>query len=372
MHDDKLKTSYEKSSRFERMGYEEEFMRFLQSLLTDVERRIRKGQARLSLNNTQGGMASGPQVAREEKISMLTEKINDLVQKAEELGCEGKVEDAQGMMKLCEQLTEERSQLENMQTVVRTRDLEHSKDMQVCEICGALLVVGDAQQRVDEHLLGKQHMGYAQIRSYVETRKERTRQKLRGERGEEDDREAKVAKEREDREREREEREKEREERRKRRELEEKERSERRKHRSRSRSKSRSKRRSRSRSSGRRHKRSRSRDRHRRSRSRDRRRSRSRDRRRDRSRDKRRSRDKDSSRRSSREKSSRHRDRSHDRSSHKRDEPPKDKEDNMDGGEEMKTDGSGDHKFIPIGEAPSAISDPYPESAKNEDDDQDN
>ena len=59
-------------------------------------------------------MASGPQVAREEKISMLTEKINDLVQKAEELGCEGKVEDAQGMMKLCEQLTEERSQLENV------------------------------------------------------------------------------------------------------------------------------------------------------------------------------------------------------------------------------------------------------------------
>ena len=61
-------------------------------------------------------MASGPQVARDEKIAMLTEKINDLVQKAEELGCEGKVDDAQGMMKLCEQLTEERTQLENVRT----------------------------------------------------------------------------------------------------------------------------------------------------------------------------------------------------------------------------------------------------------------
>lgn len=59
-------------------------------------------------------MASGPQIAREEKISMLTEKINDLVQKAGELGCEGKVEEAQGMMKLCEQLTEERTQLESV------------------------------------------------------------------------------------------------------------------------------------------------------------------------------------------------------------------------------------------------------------------
>lgn len=43
-----------------------------------------------------------------------------------------------------------------------------------------------------------------------------------------------------------------------------------------------------------------------------------------------------------------------------------------DGGEEMKTDGSGDHKFIPIGEALPATSDPYPEPVKKEDDDQDN
>ena len=48
--------SYEQSTRHERMGYEEEFMRFLQSLLADVERRIRKGQARLCLNNTQGSV----------------------------------------------------------------------------------------------------------------------------------------------------------------------------------------------------------------------------------------------------------------------------------------------------------------------------
>lgn len=33
---------------------------------------------------------------------------------AEELGCEGKVEEAQGIMKLCDQLNEERSQLQNV------------------------------------------------------------------------------------------------------------------------------------------------------------------------------------------------------------------------------------------------------------------
>ena len=46
-----------------------------------------------------------------------------------------------------------------------------AKDMEVCEVCGALLVVGDAQQRLDEHIMGKQHMGYARIRSYIDSKK---------------------------------------------------------------------------------------------------------------------------------------------------------------------------------------------------------
>ena len=40
--------------------------------------------------------------------------------------------------------------------------------MEVCEVCGAFLIVGDAQSRVDDHLMGKQHMGYAKIKATVE------------------------------------------------------------------------------------------------------------------------------------------------------------------------------------------------------------
>ena len=42
------------------------------------------------------------------------------------------------------------------------------KQMEVCEICGAFLIVGDAQQRIDDHLMGKQHMGYAKLKQAVE------------------------------------------------------------------------------------------------------------------------------------------------------------------------------------------------------------
>ena len=41
------------------------------------------------------------------------------------------------------------------------------KQMEVCEVCGAFLIVGDAQARVDDHLMGKQHMGYAKIKTAI-------------------------------------------------------------------------------------------------------------------------------------------------------------------------------------------------------------
>ena len=45
--------------------------------------------------------------------------------------------------------------------------------MEVCEVCGAFLIIGDAQTRVDDHLQGKQHMGYAKIKSTIEELKVR-------------------------------------------------------------------------------------------------------------------------------------------------------------------------------------------------------
>ena len=54
----------------------------------------------------------------------------------------------------------------------------------MCDICGAFLIVGDAQQRVDDHLMGKQHVGYARLRTAVDRIVEAKR-KLREEREQE-------------------------------------------------------------------------------------------------------------------------------------------------------------------------------------------
>ena len=43
----------------------------------------------------------------------------------------------------------------------------HEK-MELCDVCGSFLVIGDTQARVDAHLLGKQHIGYARIRAAID------------------------------------------------------------------------------------------------------------------------------------------------------------------------------------------------------------
>ena len=64
---------------------------------------------------------------------------------------------------------------------------QRTNRLKVCDICGAFLIVGDAQQRVDDHLMGKQHVGYARLRNAVDRIVE-AKKKLREEREQERDR----------------------------------------------------------------------------------------------------------------------------------------------------------------------------------------
>lgn len=112
LHDERMKTAYKKSHRYGKMGYEHEFVRFLSELLDDVEKRIRRGHERLAVNKSVNNPDPDTGTERKVKVNALTKRINDLVKQAEDLGTEGKVDQAQGVLKLCEQLKFERSMLE--------------------------------------------------------------------------------------------------------------------------------------------------------------------------------------------------------------------------------------------------------------------
>ncbi|CAF1614868.1 unnamed protein product, partial [Didymodactylos carnosus] len=71
---------------------------------------------------------------------------------AEQLGCNGKIDEAQAVLEECEQLRAEREM----------------KTTEVCNVCDSFLIVCDVQCRIEEHINGKQHVGYARIRSTLE------------------------------------------------------------------------------------------------------------------------------------------------------------------------------------------------------------
>lgn len=126
-----------------------------------------------------------------EQINLLSERINGLVEEAEKAGTDGNVEQAQGLMKLCDQLKEERETLRKQNenshwSATAELAAAQEKQMEVCDVCGAFLIVGDRQQRIDDHLmgnyanslyccglkivfvLGKQHVGYSRLKAALD------------------------------------------------------------------------------------------------------------------------------------------------------------------------------------------------------------
>ncbi|KAJ1526952.1 hypothetical protein ONE63_008500 [Megalurothrips usitatus] len=175
LHDDEAKNQYDKSTSYKKQQYEDDFVRFCQGMISEVERKIAKGKSRLALIGKADSASLTPaQTQRNtDQINLLSDKINNLVNEAEQMGTQGKVEEAQGLTKLVDKLKEEREQLRKQNDNShwqQTADLAaaQEKQMEVCDVCGAFLIVGDAQSRIDDHLMGKQHMGYARLRAAIE------------------------------------------------------------------------------------------------------------------------------------------------------------------------------------------------------------
>ncbi|CAL4087453.1 unnamed protein product, partial [Meganyctiphanes norvegica] len=179
IHDEEIKKEFEKANSYRRAQFEDEFVRYAESMLTDVDKRIRKGKQRLALSIKEALASSTTGDGRvDEQLELLSERITGLVSEAERLGSEGNIEEAQGLLKLCDQLREERDALRrNHENSVWHQAAEmaasQEKQMEVCEVCGAFLIVGDAQQRIDDHLTGKQHCGFAKLREAIQEIKDR-------------------------------------------------------------------------------------------------------------------------------------------------------------------------------------------------------
>ncbi|XP_065839368.1 luc7-like protein 3 isoform X2 [Oscarella lobularis] len=186
MHDEKLKERYEQSEKKGKMGYEEDFLRYLESLVNDLDRKVKRGRERLKQSEEYRDSAPqakfGPEMTA--RLDELSRMISESVEQMETLGNEGNVDEAREVMLKVEDLKREREYLINQNRpkmdVMMEDDIE--KRMEVCDVCGSFLVVNDLQIRVDAHVMGKQHRGYATLRQKLRelrTEKDKIREERR-------------------------------------------------------------------------------------------------------------------------------------------------------------------------------------------------
>ncbi|KAG5673123.1 hypothetical protein PVAND_003197 [Polypedilum vanderplanki] len=176
LHDEEMKKMYEKAPRCNRkIDIENEFIRFINSMIVEVDKKIQKGKQRLDLMNSK--LDQRPLSKQAEQIATINDKINKLLKEAEDCGIRGDVDQAQNLMGLCEKLKDDKEQLIK-QFESCGFNYSEQKEMEVCGICGAFLVIGDAQSRIDDHLMDKQHLGYSKLRKALEDHKKNVEKEI--------------------------------------------------------------------------------------------------------------------------------------------------------------------------------------------------
>lgn len=95
------------------------------------------------------------------------ELINEKLKKAEELGEQGMVDEAQKALEEAEALKKLAPRLDPVVDSTKYSAVDvriTDQKLRVCDICGAFLSVYDSDRRLADHFGGKLHLGYMQIR----------------------------------------------------------------------------------------------------------------------------------------------------------------------------------------------------------------
>ncbi|KAM7494628.1 hypothetical protein LguiB_029237 [Lonicera macranthoides] len=173
IHDPKLKESFEKSPRHDSYvpKFEAELAHFCEKLIMDLDRRVRRGRERLS-QEVEVPPPTPLLGEKSEQLTVLEEKIKNLLEQVEALGEAGKVDEAEALMRKVDLLNIEKTILSQQQPQNDKLLMLQEKKMALCETCGSFLVANDAIERTQSHVTGKQHIGYGMVRDFLSEYKE--------------------------------------------------------------------------------------------------------------------------------------------------------------------------------------------------------
>ena len=131
-HDPKHQAQYKTSTCYQKHPWERTFYDKISKLMNDIDRQVRRGRERL--NTKAPGETADVKDEQVERIVMIEKKIQELVEKVEAAGDEGKVEEAKQLM-----IESEKHKIE-LDLVKKGEDplSQAERRMEVCEVCGIL------------------------------------------------------------------------------------------------------------------------------------------------------------------------------------------------------------------------------------------
>ncbi|XP_062244025.1 LUC7 domain-containing protein [Platichthys flesus] len=193
VHDLALRADYEIASKDQEYFFELDAAEHLQSFIADCDRRTELAKKRLA--ETQDEI-SAEVAAKAERVHELNEEIGKLLARAEQLGSEGNVDEAQQMLEKVEKTRASKKEAEDVYRNSMPASSFQQQKLRVCEVCSAYLGLHDNDRRLADHFGGKLHIGFIEIREKLEKlrkavveKQERLRMKRREEREREDEKE---------------------------------------------------------------------------------------------------------------------------------------------------------------------------------------
>ncbi|KVI07591.1 hypothetical protein Ccrd_014055 [Cynara cardunculus var. scolymus] len=116
----------------------------------DLDRRVKRGRERLAQEVEVPPPPPVP-VEKSEQLSVLEEKIKNLLESVEALGEAGKVDEAEALMRKVDLLNMEKTALTLQPQSDKVLMLAQEKKMALCETCGSFLIANDALERTQSH-----------------------------------------------------------------------------------------------------------------------------------------------------------------------------------------------------------------------------
>ncbi|XP_034049848.1 putative RNA-binding protein Luc7-like 1 isoform X1 [Thalassophryne amazonica] len=165
IHDLALRADYEIASKERDLFFELDAVEHLESFIADCDRRTELAKKRLAETQEE---ISAEVAAKAEKVHELNEEIGKLLAKAEQLGAEGNVDEAQKILQEVEKVrTKKKDAEEEYRNSMPASSFQQQK-LRVCEVCSAYLGLHDNDRRLADHFGGKLHLGFIQIREKLD------------------------------------------------------------------------------------------------------------------------------------------------------------------------------------------------------------